>query len=121
MASRKQEHIEQITERCLIAQKSFSFKERAREIEIIGARDVDVVIANFLVQVREFWFLIFVKKTISIKILILRVINSSRRRNCFVGGLIYSLVVCVKSPHSLVPPRTSSFGFSHKQFVNTTP
>ena len=27
--SRKQEHIEQITEGCLIAQKKFSFKERA--------------------------------------------------------------------------------------------
>ena len=31
---------------------------------------------------------------------------------------LYSLVVCVKSPHSLVP---RSFGFSHKQLVNTTP
>ena len=29
MASRKQEHIEHITERCLIAQENFSFKERA--------------------------------------------------------------------------------------------
>ena len=29
MALRKQEHIEQITERCLIAHKEFSFKERA--------------------------------------------------------------------------------------------
>ena len=29
MALRKQEHIEQITKRCLIAQKKFSFKERA--------------------------------------------------------------------------------------------
>ena len=29
MALRKQEHIEQITERCLIAKKKFSFKERA--------------------------------------------------------------------------------------------
>ena len=29
MASRKEEHIEQITERCLIAQKKFRFKERA--------------------------------------------------------------------------------------------
>ena len=81
-------------------------RNELREIEIIGARDVDVLIANFLVQVREFWFLIFGKKTISIKILVLRVINSSRLRNCFVRGLIYSLVVCVKSPHSLVPPRS---------------
>ena len=81
-------------------------RNELREIEIIGARDVDVLIVNFLVQVREFWFLIFVEKTISIKILVLRVINSSRRRNCFVRGLIYSLVVCVKSPHSRVPSRS---------------
>ena len=45
----EQEHIEQITERCHIAQNNFSFKERAeREIENIGARDVDVLIAIFL-------------------------------------------------------------------------
>ena len=61
MALRKQEHIEQITERCLIAQKKFNFKERAeREIQNIGARDVNVFIANFLLQVREFLFLICV-------------------------------------------------------------
>ena len=36
------------------------------------------------------------------KILVLRVINSSRHRKCFV------LVVCVKNPHLLVP---RSFGF----------
>ena len=61
MASGKQEHIEQIIERCLIAQKKFSFKERAeREIKNIGARDVNVFIANFLLQVSEFLFLICV-------------------------------------------------------------
>ena len=60
MASRKQEHMEHITERYLIAQKNFSWE--LREIENIGARDVDVLIANFLLQVREFLFLICVKK-----------------------------------------------------------
>ena len=64
------------------------------ETENTGATDLDELIANFLLQVREFLFLICVKKTISMKILVLRVINSS-------------LVVCVKSPHSLVP---RSFG-----------
>ena len=49
MASRKRELIEHITERCLIAKKSFSFKERAAlgEIETIGARDVDVFYRQF--------------------------------------------------------------------------
>ena len=99
MASRKQEHIRQITERCLIAQKNLVSRNELREIENIGARNLDVLIANFLLQVREFLLLICVKKTISMKILVL-------------------LVVCVKSPHSLVP---RSFGFSHKQLVNITP
>ena len=47
-----------------------------RETENIGATDLDELIANFLPQVREFLFLICVKKTISLKILVLRVINS---------------------------------------------
>ena len=93
MASRKQEHVEQITGRCLIAQKIFSFKDELREIENIGARDLDVLIANFLLQVREFLFLICVKKTIATKILILRVINNSSHRNCFERGYIHSLFV----------------------------
>ena len=42
MASRKHEHIEQITERCLIAQKKFSFKEGA-ERDNIDATDLDVL------------------------------------------------------------------------------
>ena len=64
-----------------------------REIENIGARDLDVLIANFLLQVREFFcfFLICVKKTISMKIIVLRVISGSRHRNCFVRGYIHSL------------------------------
>ena len=92
MTSRKHEHIEQITDRCLIAQKNFSFKEGA-ERDNIDATDLDVLIANFLPQVLEFLFLICVKKTISLKILVLRVINSLRHRNCFVRGYIHSLFV----------------------------
>ena len=61
--------------------------------ETIDATDLDVLIANFLLQVREFLFLICVKKTISIKILVLRVINSSSHRNCSVRGYIHSLSV----------------------------
>ena len=79
MASRKQDHIEQIPERCLIAKNNCSFKEPAER--------------DFLLQVREFLFLICVKKTISMEILVLRVINSSRHRNCFVRGCIHSLFV----------------------------
>ena len=33
-------------------------RNELREIESIGARDLDVLIANFLLQVREFLFLI---------------------------------------------------------------
>ena len=66
-----------------------------RETENISARDLDVLIDIFLLQVREFLFLICVKKTISMKILVLRVINSSRRRNCFVRGYIHSLFVSI--------------------------
>ena len=107
MASRKHEHIEQITERCLIVQKkNLVSRNELRETENIGATDLDELIASFLLQVREFLVLICVKKTISMKILVLRVINSSRHRNFFCTRL-YSLVVCVKSPHSLVP---RSFG-----------
>ena len=64
MASRKQEHIEQIRERCLIAQKILVSRNELRETENIGATDLDKLIANFLLQVREFLFLIYVKKTI---------------------------------------------------------
>ena len=60
MASGKQEHIEQITERSLIAKKKLVSRNELREIENIGARDVNVFIANFLLQVREFLFLICV-------------------------------------------------------------
>ena len=103
MASRKHEHIEQITERCLIAQKKLILVSRneLRETENIGATDLDELIANFLLQLREFLFLICVKKTISMKILVLRVINSSRHRNCFVRGYIHELFVS--------KPRTRSY------------
>ena len=68
-------------------------RNELREIENFGARDVEVLIANFLLQAREFLFLICVKKTISMRTLVLRVINSSRHRNCFVRGYIHSLFV----------------------------
>ena len=75
-----------------LLKKNFSFKERA-ERDNIDATDLDVLIGNFLLQVREVLFLICVKKTISMKILVLRVINSLRHRNCFVRGYIHSLFV----------------------------
>ena len=75
-----------------LLKKNFSFEERA-ERDNIDATDLDALIANFLLQVREFLFLICVKKTISMKILVLRVINSLRHRNCFVRGYIHSLFV----------------------------
>ena len=75
-----------------LLKKNFSFKERA-ERDNIDATDLDVLIANFLLQVREVLFLICVKKPISMKILVLRVINSLRHRKCFVRGYIHSLFV----------------------------
>ena len=51
MASRKQEHIEQITERCLIAKKKLVSRNELRETKNIGARDLDELIAKFLLQV----------------------------------------------------------------------
>ena len=65
-------------------------RNELRETENIGATDLDV---SVLLQVREFYFLNCVKKTISMKTLVLRVINSSRHRNCFVRGYIHSLFV----------------------------
>ena len=68
-------------------------RNELRETENIGATDLGKLIANFLLQVSEFLFLICVNKAISVKILVLRVINSSRHRNCFVRGYIPSLFV----------------------------
>ena len=68
-------------------------RNELRETENIGTRDLDVLIANFLLQMREFLFLICVKKTVSLKILVFCVINSSRHRKCFVRGYIHSLFV----------------------------
>ena len=72
-----------------LLKKNFSCKEGA-ERDNIDATDLEVLIANFLLQVREFLFLICVKK---MKILVLRVINSLRHRNCSVRGYIHSLFV----------------------------
>ena len=76
-----------------LLQKILVSRNELREIENIGARDLDVLIANFLLQVREFLFLICVKNTSAMKILVLRVINSPRHRKCFVRGYIHSLFV----------------------------
>ena len=87
-------------------------RNEQREIENhIGARDVNVLIANFQLQVREFLFFICVKKTISMKILVLHAINSLRHRNCFVRSYIHS---------SVSKALTRLLGFSLKQLVNTT-
>ena len=44
IASRKQEHIKQITERCLFAQKkNLVSRNELSEIENIGARDLDML------------------------------------------------------------------------------
>ena len=75
------------------SKKNLVSRNELRESENIGVTYLDELIANFLLQVREFLFLICVKKTISMKILVLRVINSSRHRNCFVRGYIHSLFV----------------------------
>ena len=75
------------------SEKILVSRNELREIENIGATDLDRLIANFLLKVREFLFLICVKKTISMKILVLRAINGSRHRNCFVRGCIHSLLV----------------------------
>ena len=76
-----------------LLKKNLVSRNELRKVENIDARDLDVLIANFLLQVRQFLFLICVKKTISMKILVLRVINSSPYRNCFVRGYIHSLFV----------------------------
>ena len=99
--------------------KNLVSRNELREIENnIGAREVDDVfkIANFLLQVREFLFLICVKKTIATKILVLGVINSSRHRNCFVRGYIHSSFVSKALTRSYL----ARSGFQNKQLVNTT-
>ena len=76
-----------------LLKKKLVSRNELREIGNIDARDLDVLISNFLLQMHEFLFLICVKKTISIKILVLCIINSSRHRNCFVWGYIPLLFV----------------------------
>ena len=122
MASRKQEHIEHITERCLIAQKILFSRNELRD------RDWKYCCKRCRRnnrQVREFLFLSCVKKTISMKILVLRVINSPRHRSCFVRGCIHELFVskaltCTRSylarsgfhtNNSWIQPRTPHLTF----------
>ena len=77
-----------------LLKKNLVSRNELRESENIGARDLDVLIANFLLQVREFLFLICVKTTISTKILVLRVIKTAHVIEfAFVRGYIHSLFV----------------------------
>ena len=118
MASRKQEHIEQIAEWCLIAQKNFSFKERAERDWKYWCKRRQRVNRHFAApSAWVFVFLICVKKTISMKILVLRVINSLRHRNCFVRGYIHSLFVPKALTRSYPVARS---GFWHKQLGHIT-
>ena len=52
-ASRKQKHIKQNTERCLLLKKFLVSRNEPRELENIDARDFNVSIAKFLLQVRN--------------------------------------------------------------------
>ena len=65
MASRKQDsHQANQGEMSHCSKKILVLRNELRETENIGATDLDELIANFLLQVREFLFLICVKKTI---------------------------------------------------------
>ena len=88
-------------------------RNELRGIENTGARDV-----NFLLQVREFLFLICVKNTISIKTLVLRVINSSLLIEIALYEVIITRRLCQKHTHSYlarsvshscIQPRTRHF------------
>ena len=57
-------HRENHRDMCHYSKKILVSRNELRETENIGATDLDVLIANFLRQVREFLFLICVKKTI---------------------------------------------------------
>jgi len=116
MASRKQEHIEHTIERYLIAQKNFSFKERAERDWKYCCKRCRRVNRQFSAPSAWVFVLICVKKTISMKILVLRVINSSRHRNCFVRGYTHSLFVSkalarsgFHTNNSWIQPRTPHF------------
>ena len=63
MASRKQDsHQANHREMSHCSKKILVLRNELRETENIGATDLDELIANFLLQVREFLFLICVKK-----------------------------------------------------------
>ena len=80
------------TDVSLLKKKNLVSRNELREIDN-AARDVNVFISNFQLRLREFLFLICVQRTISMKILVLRVINSSRHRKCFIRGYMHSLFV----------------------------
>ena len=59
-----------------------------------------MLITNFLLQVCELLFLICVQKTVSMKILVLRVIKSYNDRESALYRVIFTCC-CIKSPRSL--------------------
>ena len=72
MASRKQDsHQANQREMSHCSKKILVLRNELRETENIGATDLDELIANFLLQVREFLFLISLVKSLtgSLKIL----------------------------------------------------
>ena len=77
------------------SKKNLVSRNELRETENIGATDLDELIANFLLQVREFLFLICVKKTISMKIIVLRVINA-HVKEITLYGVIFTRCLCQK-------------------------
>ena len=104
-SSKSQRHVSLLT-------KNLVSRNELREVENIGARDVNVFITNFLLQVRVFVFNLCLENYF----------NENSRVTCnkqltswnvLCTGL-NSLVVCVKSPHLLLP---RSFGF----LTQTTP
>ena len=67
MGSRKQDSYQtNHREMSHCSKKILVLRNELRETENIGATDLDELIANFLIQVHEFLFLICVKKTIYI-------------------------------------------------------
>ena len=82
MASGKQEHMEQITERCLIAQKKSSFEERAERDWKYWCKRCQRVYRQF--SAPSAWVFVF-------NLCLENFFNENSR------------VTCNKSPHSLVP------------------
>ena len=59
----------------------------------------------------------YIKKTITVKILVISVINSSRHRKCFVRGHIPELFVSKALPRSYL----ACWGYNTNKLSNITP